>query len=54
MFFVNVTNDAWFGNSSAPFQHFDMARMRAIEYGIPLIRVANNGITAFVDSLAGL
>ena len=48
--FVNVTNDAWFGNSSAPFQHFDMARMRAIEYGIPLIRVANNGITAFVDS----
>lgn len=46
---VNVTNDAWFGVSSGPYQHFDMARMRTIEYGIPLARVANTGITAFVD-----
>lgn len=46
---INVTNDAWFGNSSGPYQHFDMAKMRAVEYGISLARVANTGITAFVD-----
>lgn len=47
--FVNVTNDAWFGNSSGPYQHLDIARMRTIEYGIPMARVANTGITAFID-----
>ena len=48
---INVTNDAWFGSSSGPFQHFDMAKMRAVEYGISLARAANTGITAFIDPL---
>lgn len=46
---VAVTNDAWFGNSLGPYQHFDSARMRSIEYGISLIRAANTGISAYVD-----
>ncbi len=46
---VNLTNDAWFGNSSGPYQHFDMSKMRSIEYGISMARVANTGITAFID-----
>ncbi len=46
---TTITNDAWYGHSSAPYQHFLQASMRAIEQGRYLARAANTGITGFVD-----
>jgi apolipoprotein N-acyltransferase len=51
---VVVTNDGWFGNTTGPRQHFHMARVRAVEEGIPVIRSANNGISGIIDPLGSV
>ena len=49
-FMITITNDAWFGKSSAPYQHFSMVVFRSIENRVPFVRAANTGISGFIDA----
>lgn len=46
---VNITNDGWFGRSTAPYQHLNIVRHLAVSYGYPVARLANSGVSAFID-----
>jgi len=47
---INITNDAWFENSSAPYQHMDGSVFRAVENGVPVVRCANTGVSCFINA----
>lgn len=49
-FMMLITNDAWFGTISGPYQHLAQARLRSVEQGLPMIRTANTGISAMIDA----
>ena len=48
---INVTNDAWYGVTPGPYQHFRQAQLRAVENGIPLLRIGNNGLSGLIDPM---
>ena len=47
---VNISNDGWYGNTSGPRQHFTFARFRAVEEGLPMVRVGGTGISGVIDA----